>query len=118
MDVAEGEGEGGWGGVVYDVDGDVEGGPVGLGGAGEDDVGVFGGVGVGGGGEVAEDGEAEAGCCACEGDEGHCGFGLLFFGYVVWRFGEDCGPGWERWKLNRWIGLLAWIQGRCSNGLD
>lgn len=69
MDSLEGLDEGGGGGIVCFADGDSAGGPCGLGGAGEDDVGV--GVFVRGGDEVAEDGEAEAGCGAGEGDDDH-----------------------------------------------
>lgn len=74
MDSSEGLDERGGRGVVGFADGDAAGGPGGLGGAGEDDVGV--GVFVRGGGEVAKDGESEAGCCSGEGDDDHFG-GLL-----------------------------------------
>lgn len=83
MDSLQGLDEGARRGVVYFADGEAAGGPSGLGGAGEDDVGVRIG-GAGGGGEVAEDGEAEAGHCACEGDDGH--LARLVFKVCLFRF--------------------------------
>lgn len=95
MDSLEGLDEGGMGSVVYLADGEATGGPGGLGGAGEDDVGVWGG---GRGGEVAEDGEAEAGHGACEGDDGHFRwFRVVFLLIWIWSCGLTVRREWWTW---------------------